>query len=262
MFAIDKSSISNLPSIKVDGIYRVLGCIFSTPASLVGFTPLRAIRSFNLDPSQWKEVDYQWYKNPINDQGSTSSCVGQGCSAGMHIAYQQSGRSFVEFNPYFLYGLVNGGRDAGAMISDALNALKEYGICEKNEIRPGMMYKNQFPAAAFENAKKYKLLQAFRCETFEEICTAITMGFSCPLGIFVDENFSRLDGQGVCGVPNSTRGGGHCILGMGLKKSSRYGWLIKIQNSWGRWGMKGYGYIHKGHFSRMHPDAFAIQSII
>jgi C1A family cysteine protease len=125
------------------------------------------------------------------------------------------------------------------------------------------MFQNQFPQKAFENAKRFKLVQAFKCGSFEDICSAITLGFVCPLGIYVDQNFSRIDSDGVAGVPSGMNGGGHCILGMGLKKSSRYGWVIKIQNSWGgNFGRNGYAYIHKAHFQKMNPDAFAIQSII
>ena len=173
----------------------------------------------------------------------------------------QSGKPLVQFNPYFVYGLINGGRDQGAFISDALVAMQKYGICPKGDLPQGVMYQNQFPPSAFTSAKRFRLLKAFRCDTFEEICSAISLGFFCPLGIYVGDNFPRVDSDGVAPLPGGG-GGGHCILGVGLKKISRYGWCIKIQNSWGkRFGHGGYCYIHKGHFSRMRPDAFAIQSV-
>jgi hypothetical protein len=260
---IGRFSISNLPSVKFDGVWRVLGCIPETEESKAQF-PLfgDSIRANSpLDQSQWQEIDLSWFAPPILDQGMTSSCVGHGSCSGMEMCWLQSGRSLVEFNPYFIYGLINNGRDAGAMISDALTALKQYGVCLKDDLKSGVMFKSQFPQSAFDNAKRFRLIQAYRCATFEEICSAITLGFVCPLGIYVGNNFPQLDGEGVAPLP-AGGGGGHCILGVGLKKSSRYGWLIKIQNSWGmRFGMKGYCYIHKGHFSQMSPDAFAIQTV-
>lgn len=264
LYAIGKASVSNLPSVLFDGVYRVLGCIAETEESVKRFPRFGSMRTAApIDPSQWQEIDLQWYNNPIWDQGMTSSCVGHGTTSGMQMCYMQSGRPLVEFNPYFVYGLVNNGRDAGAMISDALTALINHGTCPKADLQPGMMFRNQFPQKAFDDARRFKLSLAYKCGSFEDICSAISLGFVCPLGIYVDQGFSRLDSEGVAGTPSGMQGGGHCILGMGLKKSSRYGWLIKIQNSWGsRFGMNGFAYIHKGHFQRMNPDAFAIQSVI
>jgi hypothetical protein len=260
---IGKFSISSLPSVKFDGVYRVLACLPETEGSVLQFPRFGTSMAAPLDPSQWREIDLEWYKTPISDQGATSSCVGHGTCAGMETCYAQSGRQLVKFTPYFPYGLINGGRDAGAMISDGLKALMQHGICRMGDIPAGAMFKNQFPQSAFEIAKRFRLAQAYHCGSFEEICAAITLGFVCPLGIFVGNNFSNLDNEGVAALPSGQGGGGHCILGMGLKKSSRYGWLIKIQNSWGvRFGMKGFCYLQKGHFQKMNPDAFAIQSII
>lgn len=260
---IGKFSINDFPSVKFDGFYRVLACIPENDTTRFSFPRFGVGMAAPLDPSQWREIDLQWYGNPIWDQAATSSCTGQGVNAGMQICYMQSGRPLVEFNPYFTYGLVNGGRDAGAMISDCLRATMQTGACPRKDLPSNVMFRQQFPPTAFAAASRFKLAQAYNCGTFEEICAAITLGFVCPLGIYVDDGFPNIDSEGVSPVPRSNRGGGHCILGMGLKKSSRYGWLIKIQNSWGsRFGIKGHSYIHKGHFQKMHPDAFAIQSII
>lgn len=254
--------MSDLPAIKFDGVYRVLACRFSTPESLEGFPLFRSLMGA-LPQSRWKEIDLSHFKNPIWDQGTTSACVGMATTAGMQVGRMQSGRSFLEFNPYFVYGLINGGRDNGAMISDGLRALREFGTCVKNALPRGMMYKRQFPQTAFANAKQNRLGQVLRCGNFNEICSAITLGFVCPLGIMVDGNFPRINSEGVSPVASGRGGGGHAILGVGLKKSRRYGWLIKIQNSWGRsFGIKGYSYIHKGHFRFFGPDAFAVQSLV
>lgn len=263
MSIIGKFSVSNLPSVYFDGTYYVLACLPETEESIKDFPVFGALLAAPLDPSQWQEIDLQWYGNPIWDQGMTSSCTGHGTTAGMQMCYMQSGRPLVQFNPFFIYGLVNGGRDAGAMISDCLKALIQYGTCPHDDLQQGMMFQNQFPQKAFDDAKRFRLERAYKCGSFEEICSAISLGFVCPLGIYVDQGFMRLDSEGVSSLPSGMQGGGHCILGMGLKKSSRYGWLIKIQNSWGnRFGMNGFAYIHKGHFQKMNPDAFAIQTVI
>lgn len=254
-------SISDLPSVEFDGVYRVLGCLPST--EFYGFTNFADTFS-TLPQSEWQELDLEGFNLPILDQGATSSCVGHASCSAMEMAWVQSGRKFVDFSPYFIYGQVNGGMDRGARISDALNALKQIGTCKKSEIPNGAMFRYQFPQTAYTSAGNYKIFDAFRCPTFDEICSAISLGFPTVLGIWVGNNFPRLDSEGVAPLP-AGGGGGHALLGMGLKKSQKYGWVIKIQNSWGgtfgsAMGMKGHCYLRREHFDNQ-VDSFAIQVI-
>ncbi len=251
-------SISSLPAIKFDGEYRVLGCIpsdnnhdFADFGSQVFGQAQNELREIDLSPT---------YNNRILNQGSTSACVGHGCASGMELVWKQIGNKAQDFTPFFTYGLINNGRDAGAMISSGLMALKQYGACPNGLLQPGQMYQQQFSQEAFAQAKRFRLSLAYKCGSFDEICQAINLGFCCPLGIMVGDDFSNVDNDGVC--PLRTRGGGgHCILGVGLKRHQRYGWLIKIQNSWGtRFGINGHAYLRREHFSQMAPDAFAIQA--
>lgn len=252
-------SVSNLPSILFDGEYRVLGCIpsddnhdFEDFGSQVFGQAQFDLREIDLAPV---------YKNHIRNQGSTSSCVGQGCASGMELAWKQAGNPPQKFTPYFTYGLINNGRDAGAMISSGLMSLKQHGACQEGILPSGVMYQNQFTQEAFDNAKRFRLALAFKCRNYDEICQAINLGFCCPLGIMVGSNFSQVDSNGVAPLRTSG-GGGHCMLGVGLKKHAQYGWLIKVQNSWGtNFGIEGYCYLRREHFSLMAPDAFAIQAV-
>lgn len=255
-FGIGPKSISRLPSIKFDGQYRVLGCIpsddnhdFANFGSQV--FAQAALREIDLAPV---------YNNRILNQGSTSSCVGHGAGSGMELVWKQQGNPAQNFSPYFIYGLINGGRDAGAMISSSLMALKRYGACPEGVLPRGVMFQSQFTQEAYNQAARFKLFMAYKCNSFDEICQAINLGFCCPLGIMVGDDFANVDSNGVCPLYRSG-GGGHCILGVGIKQHPRYGWTIKIQNSWGtNFGIGGYAYLRREHFSRMHPDAFAIQS--
>ena len=251
--------MADFPAIYFDGEWRVLAYIpsdgnhdFPKFSSRVGFS----------GDSELKEIDLSWFANRVMNQGSTSSCVGHGSVAGMEIAYKQLGNPSQQFSPFFTYALINGGSDNGAMISDALKALKKYGACPLDDMPKGAMYERQIPKKAYEQASRFKVSQAYQCDSFEEVCQAISVGFTVPLGIYVGNNFGDLDSDGVSPLPRGG-GGGHCILGCGLKKTSKYGWVIKIQNSWGsNFGENGFCYIQKNHFKYMDPDAFAIQAII
>lgn len=262
MYSIGKESISNLSAIKFDGTYRVLGCISETAESKKKFQKFGSNFAAPLDQTQWKESDSEWYNLPIWNQLQTGSCVAQSCGMGVQFCRAQEGKPFIDLSPWYLYGLINNGVDKGAMISDALNALMQYGICPQADLSPGVMYKNQFPQKAFDDAVNYKLQQAYHCDTFEEICSAITLGFMCPLGIYVDQNFANLNSDGIAPIPRAMNGGGHALLGIGLKKYNG-SWIIKVRNSWGnKFGLNGCCYLTKSHFQIMATDAFAIQSIL
>ena len=248
--------MANFPAIYFDGEWRVLSYIpsdnnhdFPKYSSRVGFSDATI-----------KEIDLSWFANRIMNQGSTSSCVGHGSVAGMEIAWKQLGNPPQQFSPFFTYALINGGSDNGAMISDALKELKKYGACPLEDMPKGVMYERQVPKKAYEQASRFKISQAYQCNSFEEICHAISVGFTVPLGIYVGDNFSDIDKDGVSPLPRGG-GGGHCILGCGVKNTAKYGWVIKIQNSWGSsFGENGFCYIQKNHFKYMDLDAFAIQA--
>jgi hypothetical protein len=258
--ALGFSSISNLPSVFFDGEYRVLGLTPSSEESKAKF-PKFGAHFATLDPSQWKETDLSSFNPDVLDQDGVGACASFAGSGGIAMGLLQAGRPKKAFNPYFLYALVNGGRDAGSSLSDVMSALMVDGVCSAEMMPYRLTFKSQLPQQAYDDASKYKLLKTFHCGSFEEICSAITLGFTVPLGIMVGNNFSNLDNEGVAPLP-SGGGGGHAILGIGLHQSSRYGWVIKILNSWGSsFGMRGYCYLRKEMFRAMNPDAFAIQSV-
>lgn len=246
---------NELPYIEFDGERRVLGCLES---ELVCGLPIFGDVHGILPRSQWLEIDFEHYGVPTLNQANTSSCSGHATCNAAEYTWVQSGRELVRFNPFFIYALINHGVDRGASISDTLKAIEQYGICEKDQMPPGAMFQYQIPQAAFQNAKRYKVVKAFQCQTFDEIGTAITKGFPVVLGIYVGQNFPQVDNELVCPMPNG-RGGGHALCGMGLKNSRRYGPVVKIHNSWGQqFGQNGFAYIHEGHFAS-RVDAYAMQ---
>jgi hypothetical protein len=122
---------------------------------------------------------------------------------------------------------------------------------------------NQKEKQAYDNAARFKLEQAYQCETFEEICQAINLGFVVNIGILVGSNFAKVDSEGIAPLP-AGGGGGHSMLACGIKQHSKHGWLVKLQNSWGSsFGQGGYCYVRKEHFtSRSKLDCFAFQGVI
>lgn len=258
---IGPQSISNFPAVKFDGEYRVLACIPSDDNHDFGDWNEYFGNIQGADTFQLREIDFSWLHNRILNQGQTSSCVGHCAAEGMEIVWRQAGHEPQLFTPYFTYAQINNGRDAGAMISNALMSLKRDGGCPANLLEDKVYYKNNLPQQAVQAAQRFKIFKGLQCSSFDAICQAINLGFGTPLGIMVGQNFPKLDSDGIAPLPNGG-GGGHCLLGVGLKQHQRYGWLIKVQNSWGeKYGLKGFCYLHKGHFQYMQIDAFAIQAV-
>lgn len=250
----------SFPSIYFDGYYRVLSHTLSPEddglphfsSSGLGFS------------GSLRDIDMSWQGHRILNQKNTSSCVAHATVAGMEILYKQRQDMTKDFNPFFHYALINGGEDEGAYISDSLKIMQQYGICELSAFPSDKVYyKSSLTKSAYDNALRYKLDKAYRCTTFEEVCSALNLGFVVNIGIMVGSNFTRVDSEGMAPLPNGG-GGGHSMLACGLKYHNKWGWTVKLQNSWGaNFGQNGYCYVRKEHFtyySRL--DCFAFQGVI
>lgn len=255
--------MSILPAIKFNGLYRPLGLLPDTENEKFG-TFARFSSTFVGAVDELQEIDLLDVTGsyPILDQGRSSACVAFACSSGYGRTRIKLFNDLNIYSPFFLYSLINGGRDEGSTLTKGMLAMQQVGLCDEANAPKNVMYKNQFPQSCFDEAKDNRLLSAYRCDDFDEVCHAVSHGYFVPLGIFVDDSFANVDRNGICGVPRSNKGGGHAILGAGLKKIGSYGWCVKIVNSWGRaFGNNGTAFIHKKHFNYMQLDAFAVQTI-
>ncbi len=247
-----------LPRINVHGKDRVLGCL---PPHGHFKLPLFGSAFRGTGPSTWQEIDLSWTNPPVLDQARTSACVGYASSGGAFVSRTQSGQPSIKFSPTFVYAQINGGKDQGAYISDALTSMKNTGICKYEECPSNVLFKYQINNAAYVSAARYKVVEAYKCSSFGDILSAISLGFPVVLGIIIGQNFAKVDAEYVC--PQTTvMAGGHAMCGVGTKFSKkRNEWLVRILNSWSTsFGDRGYAYLTKDHFKK-YVDAFAIQSL-
>mgnify|MGYP000665018113 CR=1 FL=1 len=97
-----------------------LGLVPTPPEkrALCAATPLKSLPEI-----EWHAVNRRPYFKSLqtnNNQRSTSGCVGFSAA---HLASKVrhiAGQPYVKLSGPFVYGLINGGRDQGAMIYDAL----------------------------------------------------------------------------------------------------------------------------------------------
>lgn len=243
------------------GNMRVLACL--SPHRNNAFPKLSQQMSASAPP-QWQEIQIdQVCKLLLTNQGSQSSCVGHGTGTCWEAAWQMAGQVMPAdpFSRTYVYSWVNGGQDAGAVISEAATALTLHGDCTIKEAPEGAIFRRQLAKDADQVASRYKPLIIMHCQTYDEICAAIAVGFPVVLGITVGRNFSNLDGFGLSPLPDVPLGG-HCLAGLRLMNHPQFGWVVGAFNSWGKWGVNGSGlcYLRREHFDQQ-TDAFAIQAV-
>ena len=253
--------ITGLEYIEFDGHRRILACL-PPPADFGGLPKWRAANP-TIPRDQWQEVDYSHLACPILDQDGHGSCVGHGACGAFETTWNLSGNTPQRFSSCFLYGLINGNRDAGANISSALQALMDKGIALLSQVPEGMIYQRQFPAEAFTTAQRFKVGEGYHLQSFDDMGSALQMGFLVVYGLYVGGDFGNLNSEGV--APAHGGMGNHCMYGVGLKRLASGQWAIRNRNSWGeRWGNQGTCLLVERHFynGSNDPDAFAIKAVM
>lgn len=239
----------------VDGVRRYLKCLKETQDSLAKYG---SYSLGEIPQTEWKEMSLLSPElRRILNQRSTSACVGHGAAGGFETAWKIKGGDDHHFSAFFVYGLINGGWDAGAMVSDSLDAMTKYGLCTESEI-PGdgsVKFQRQFSDQAFDVAKRFKIKLSEKVRSFNDMLSSVQLGFPVVFGIDLGRRFSP-DSQGF--VPDQWGGGGgHCMFCLGTKKSSSGRWYADVQNSWGNWGLRGSCFMPDSYFDGF--DGFRIE---
>lgn len=220
-----------------------------------------------LDRSKWFTLDRsklfsgeRW----ILDQNGVGECVGCGWSMGLDKVAHIAGLGWPKLSPAALYAQINGGRDNGAVISDAVQALQTVGTCDYATVGIKPFFTNQLPAGWREKAGQYKLGAALHANSFDEIVSALLTGeWVAVFGIMVGNNFERFDHNGVCGHDRGP--GNHCIHADGVTIAPNGDAWLECANSWSTtWGPFGNG---RMRIDRQHvegggdePDICLIQA--
>lgn len=248
------------PHVVVDGEPRYLACLPPRP----DFGGFRLFASANriIPRSQWRPVDLSPLAGDVWDQGQHGSCVGHGSGKAFEIVYRMGGGAVPPggFSPTSLYAQINGGRDGGAIVSDAMDALIGTGIGLMSDVPESVIYDRQISAAAKAKYSRFRVSDAFHCATFDSIGSALQLGYPVSFGITIYSGFNQVGSDGMVptgGVPI----GGHCMAVEGCVPIGGQ-WYFAVRNSWGpRWGKAGICYLSEWHFARDGQlDAFAIRA--
>lgn len=213
-----------------------LGLIPSTDAERRTL-PRYAAHFDTIPRSQWKPISFKdAYPFKILDQGQHGSCVGHGTGTAANKVWQRNGGAPHTFSSCWIYGMINGGRDAGASIVAALHSLQRDGVCFEEEVPEGMVYASRFPAQARETAKRFTGWRGYTCETIDELVSGLLNGGMPVYGVTVGGAFQSYSAGWISvgwGPAN------HCVTADGLIEEGGV-WGLDSINSWSaRWGAEG-----------------------
>lgn len=215
--------------------------------------------------SEWRPTKRRLKSIPILDQNGHGACVSYATVIAVMKARAKAGMSFVQLAPTWVYAWGNGGRDAGMVISDAADIIRNKGIPTIEKFSQQYIYKNGITDAAVEEAKsRFLTMDVYKCASFDEIMTAVILGWDVVYGITVGSGFNDLDSDGVPGYGFAR--GGHALTDSEeiKQRAGSSDWLLGTRNSWNvRWGLNGFCYLSEKHFDITgYIDAYAIRSVM
>jgi C1A family cysteine protease len=212
-------------------------------------------------------VDLRQRMPPVYDQGQLGSCTANALAAAFEFddanAWTPS-RLFIYYNERMIENDV--GVDGGAQISDGVNSLETYGVCQESSWPYDI---SQFAIKPSESCYTEALAnKAFTVENIPDdevsIKTSLVNGFPVVVGIQVYASFESQDvaSSGIVPMPDTSSEeclGGHAVLIVGYDDASS-SWLMR--NSWGTsWGMAGYFTLPYAYISTYGSDLWNITKI-
>ncbi len=179
---------SGLPMLDDGQQWRVLGCLpptqlFDLPAFGTAFPVL--------PESQWEEGSVDLASVPVFNQGQHGSCTGHGSVTAFTFSWLLSGQQRYGFSPTSVYARINGGRDAGAQVGDALMALQQYGTCLMAQFGEDSVYQAQLSADAVQTALRFRVADAYKVTSWEDMGSALTKGLMVVSGCRYEELVGR-----------------------------------------------------------------------
>lgn len=220
------------------------------------------------------EVDLSPLMPPIGNQGMQGSCVAWStayANKSYHEYIERKGSGDwkytingspnprVLFSPAFVYNQINGGRDNGSSIADAMALIVSRGAVTMDQMPYDVNNFTRQPTPdLLQSASKFKAKEYMRVRYSDpsEIKSQLSQGRPVVVGILIDTSFNELQGKDIYRSASGQSLGGHAITIVGYNDSTG---AFKFQNSWGTsWGDKGFGYIDYKFFSRVCRSAYVM----
>lgn len=149
------------------------------------------------------------------DQGQIGSCGSEGAAGCARANRRVGGQPDADYNPYYIYQTVSGGRDQGSSLSDNIRFLHTDGCATKDTWPRSKGWRREPSDEAKAEARQHRSLKHVKVENWSEFGTMLLHALAVYFG-----------------YP------GHAIFGSRLIAPNR----LRYKNSWGPgFGENGYG---------------------
>lgn len=224
------------------------------------------------------KLSFRKYTPYINNQGQTSTCVGQAVAYAQLTTQQNIAMGVTNENqkicramdPNFIYALIKDSRDSwcqnGTSLSDAMDVLKYYG-CKPLLWSPWLSCDDSkaFDDMSLAIASNYRISEYYgliKDEDFvKTVKTALSMELIVSVGMQLTESF--VSGSAVKygdWTPKSGESfiGGHAMCVVGYD-NTRNGGSFEVMNSYGsEYGDKGFVWIKYSDFINLVSEAYVV----
>ncbi|MBU45224.1 MAG: hypothetical protein CMN76_18575 [Spirochaetaceae bacterium] len=254
-----------------DGNQMDCGYNPTAPAAMrsVPLAPSTQIRHRGLPSS----VDLSSRMPPVGNQGRQGSCVAWAVAYAAK-SYQEhvernwqydspvrGGSGQRVFSPAYVYNQINGGRDNGSVIDDAMRVAVQQGIAPWAAMPYNEGdYRRQPSSGARQQAQSFKAKSFKRIpyHNLDAVKAELSSGNPVVFGVPVDDAFYNLRAGQVYDRKGGQNYGGHAmtLVGYDDNKRSPNGDVgaFKLINSWGtQWGDRGYGWISYRMWKQLNP---------
>lgn len=212
------------------------------------------------------EADLRPYMPHIYDQLEIGSC--QSNAVGALLEYNNveitPSRLFIYYNVREIENTIE--MDSGGSLTDTIEAVKKYGAPDESlwaYIQGKFTMKPD--DAAYVSAKPDTVIQAYACETVDDIKLAVANKFPVAIGLLLHQSFEspQVAQTGIVPLPTDADPilGGHALVVVGYSDSRQ---CFIVRNSWGEsWGDHGHCYVPYAYFTPDRAfDFWVVQSVV
>ena len=229
-------------------------------------------------------VDLSKYLPPVQNQGGESSCVGWSTSYYYKTMQEAKKRHWDpksrahQFSPSFVYNQINGGKDDGAQIYDAMQLIVSKGDASLADFPYNDGEFRTKPAPSIlTNAGSYKAQKYFKFYSHSEdgqdppfkkgvdikkLKQWLAGGDGFVTGLMVSDSLQNYVGGIFDPNPvKETKLSGHAMMVVGYSDNAEGTGIgaFKVVNSWGAdWGENGYVWMSYRYFAAFSDDAYAM----
>ena len=239
-------------------LHRAGGLLYEDLSQVPTITEVHELDG-GLQPMPLGYADLSSQMPPVGNQGAQGSCVAwaigyyhKGHTEWLEQGWDQT-QTTHQFSPAFMYNLINGGVDAGAYFSDALNLVANIGLAPMADMPYTQSNYTSWPSeAAWTDAIPYRgeagyYISCTGTSGLDLVKSRLDAGYTTVLGINVYSNFdyiNNFDTMYCVADRYGTNRGGHAVTFVGYddSKVTHDGvGAFRMVNSWGTgWGNHGY----------------------